>query len=428
MQKLERQVIIQNKILFILFIGLVLAAERYYVGIIPFTDGWILPVVFLISIICLIVLQFLTFSLLAFQFSKKVFQKKKIEKSTSKHIKKYVFSVFVSIGVFFFLVWFSLFNGYYKVEVINKSTQNAENIAISTSFTSDQISGLNLGSLTSHTSKTWSLKNLEDFPQTFKRKMTLKFKIGNEQKEISQQTSFLRTKFTIDDKHNFTSDLNCEQSIDLNYKAIDGQDRLLTTINLCDKSLEKYTIDIERFDDNNGAYIIINTPRDLRIKKAERILYWYPSIWAKQDDDLIQFIRLDDFLFQTTEQLRILSSSEAQDELLKDGTDNNVIYYSNIKLRDNDMSFFQNIEKKAIKKSIDSELKRPSFNYLNIENKQYEKEKWLKYPEEYTKGMFLDKSNDIFEVNCFDVYVKITFDNEKADYVRVLHQEKNIGN
>lgn len=421
MKILERGTKLQRKLFLIIFIGLLLTLERYYIGIIPFIDKWFLPISFVILVICLFFLYIIIFiSMLIQLFKKFVLNKRFFEKTTiNKYFGKYALGLLGTIVGTFFLFWLFILNPYYKVEIVNKSNLDIEGAYISTSF-SNELPAPNFGLIKSGNSETLRFKNIEEFPNTFYRKISLTYYMDDVPYEINKKTSFLRTKFIIDGKHYYKSDLNCEHSFDI--KEINGKNIWIEKFNFCDKLLKNYTINIvDAIQDGATTHLLINTPKKYRIKKAQRILYWYPSIWSKMEDDLIQYIRFDDFLFQTTENLRVLSPSEAQKETLEGRTYNNVIQYSNIDYNNYDLSFFKNIDEKRFRKSLESHL-------LNYANKEDEINKWLQYSKKYSKGAFLDKSNEFFSLDCYDVYIKITFDSETGDFIRVLHDEIQIGN
>jgi len=414
---------LQKYLLFLLLIGFALSLERYFIGVIPFTDSYIIPSIIMVYFSCSLILYICVVILILFQTLKKVFFVSDI--SSKKFFIKYSIGILIwlcSLPFFFYLLT------HHKVEIINNAKENITNIRISTSFTSqidDKMAGMNLGNIEKNNSKVWELINLEDHPYSmFKREITLKYNISNDQKQLQKRTSLFRTKFIID--NNAKLNINCETQ--LNYIEINNKPILTTTINLCQSLLKNYTIDIERFDDSNSSFLIINTPKQYKIKKVERIIYWYPSIWSPPEDNLIQYLKLSDLLFQTTENLRILNTRETEDEILSNETYNNVFFYSDIDQKKYDLNFFSNLEKDKILKSIKSKLNTPKESYTNYSNSQNERGKWLNYLEKYSKGDFLNISNEMFSTDYFDIYLKITFEGESADYVRVLHQVRNIGN
>lgn len=426
MQLLQKGIKIQKYLFSILLIGLILSLERYYFGAIPFTSGYLLPIIFSLVYISLLFLYILVLFLITFQICRVLFKKKSL-KNILPYVLKFTVGLTLSIGILVLNLYLLCFH---KIEIHNQTNQLAKDITITTSFTSrvnDEISGLIIGEIKSKSSETWDLINLEDIPFiTPNQKLTLGYKIGNQQKTETKQTSFLRTNFIINGKSNSNLDIDC--NTELNYKEVNKKNTLITTVNLCDNLLKKYTIDIDRFDDSNGAYLIINTSKNYQIKKVERILYWYPSIWSKQDDKLTQYIRLNNLQLQTTENLKVLKPVDAEKEIMVFSTNNNVILYNDPKVNSYDLSYFRDIDKKMITTEIEYELNNDVDIYLNEKNKQFEKDRWLQYSKEYSKGVFLDESNNNFDINIFDIYLKITFEGESGDYVRALHQDIIIGN
>ena len=426
MQLLQKGIKIQKYLLFILLIGLILSLERYYIGAIPFTSGYLMSIIFSLVYTSLLFLYIFVLFLITFQIFR-VLLKKKSLKNILLFAIKFTLGLTLSIGILVFNLYLLRFH---KIEIHNQTNQLAKDITITTSFNSrvnDEISGMILGKIKSKSSETWDLINLEDLPFIMpNQKLTLRYKIGNQQKTETKQTSLLRTNFIINGK--FNSNLNIDCNIGLNYREVNNKNTLITTVNLCDNLLKKYTIDIDRFDDSNGAYLIINTPKNYQIKKVERILYWYPSIWSKEDNKLKQYIRLNNLQFQTTENLKVLKPVDAEKEIMEFSTNNNVILYNDPKVNNYDLSYFRNIDKKTITAEIEYKLNNDVDIYLNEENKQFEKDRWLQYSKEYSKGLFLDESNNNFDINIFDVYLKITFEGKSGDYVRVLHQDIIIGN
>ncbi len=234
----------------------------------------------------------------------------------------------------------------------------------------------------------------------------------------------------------------------VNEISINGKEKLILTINLCEDRLKKYTIETDVLDiGSEDKFIRINTPKEYKIKKVERILYWYPTIWSsekiKTKYSLVQYIQLKDLQHQTTEILDVIKKDTNVDSEIDshfdqrhltygnhidDNSDEDKIYYNNhYNTYDNVFLYTTpNINKLNLKrlKQLNKQRLKKSLSLLKTE----EKNEWLKYLSMFRKGIFFDRSNRIFELHYFDIYIKITFQGEKGDYVRVLHQKRQIGN
>lgn len=208
------------------------------------------------------------------------------------------------------------------------------------------------------------------------------------------------------------------------YNELDGGGAMGDEINLTDATLSKDTIEIYE-PDIATTHLQIITPDKYQIKKAERILYWYPCVWSNIEDELLQFITVQDLLFPTTEKLQILSPTEAEEKTFESGTYNNIIAFNHPIENDYDLSFFRSISTAQLKQGVIKTLEQQGIN------DKREKSKWMSYLELYKKGEFDPNSmrgGEMFDVSYMDVYIRITLEGKKGDIVRVLHWKHIIGN
>lgn len=399
---------------------IILSMELYFVGILPFPGGNVLFALFVLLFILLFLLYiFLLFVALPWAF----FNKKKIKLALLPRL----YGLRIVFGMLAWLVCMIVvvFQPYHRIMVVNKTNGFIDNITFKTSFTSNAemlwhpILGVNKSTV-------FDLKNLEnESPITLYRKIVINYTVDNKHKSVSKKSSFLRTKVVIRD-HSKSNPKNISCKNSMSYKKINDKLVLVVNLNLCSKLLETYTINLIDFETSSDSYLIVNTPYDYKIKKAERVLYWYPSIWSKADSHLLQYTKLRDLQYQTSEDLIILSTEGAEKLQLGSNTYGNVIQYINHYNIDYELDIFKNITKNELNKNLKTELNRAKQGENPLTD--VEKQEWMRYLNQYSKGDFLVDNRELFRVDCHDVYLKITFQGENGDYVRVLHKEIHIGN
>lgn len=157
-------------------------------------------------------------------------------------------------------------------------------------------------------------------------------------------------------------------------------------------------------------------PDDDKIVKAEKVICYYPTLWAAPEDDAIQFVYLFDLCYKYTKNLKV-----------KDG----IIYYttSSSEGLDEGRPYFSKITRKQLVASI----KKIANEYDNkhsllLHGGKHEEEVWLKKAQKYKEGDFTSSVNEPFDICPYEIKLVITFQGKGGTFTKTLTDEAVVGN
>ena len=156
------------------------------------------------------------------------------------------------------------------------------------------------------------------------------------------------------------------------------------------------------------------------------MLHWYPSVWSDMDDDLLQYTKLTGMRYETTDEMKVLSVDEERFVTSPDVMYGNVIGYVSPNRADYDLSVYGDVSKDEVVEQLMVELKKPKSGYQSLTDAEIGQ--WMGYMDEYAMGKFLNDEGSRFSVDYFDIYLRVTFEGDDGDFVKVLHSWVHVGN
>ncbi len=402
-----------------LLVLIILSLEVLFVDILPLIDGRILFIMYLVLSL-LFVLFYIILLLVGLPWA--LFNRKRVAAAGLPH--RYGLQFVGGVLAWLLCLVTLAFQPYHSVEVVNETDDAIDNLRLDASFRKGASEKL-VGSVGANKSASFIIKSLEDFEGlTLDRKLFVKFLQGGKEKWRSKKSSFLKTTMIIGDfSPSNPLEMNCDENVF--YHFTDKGYEMTVDMNLCRELMEEDTTAISYLSNSPISYIVLKTPFLSRIKKVERVLDWYPSIWSELSADLLQFTKLDGLKYQTVDELKVLSFDEERDLEVGEYTFGNVIAYENPYRADYDLSCFKNISKEDVMKHLVAELNNPdSYRETSADQKQ----QWIDYLDDYSEGDFLDDDKGLFRVDYFDIYLRVTFEGDDADFVKVLHNWVHVGN
>lgn len=196
----------------------------------------------------------------------------------------------------------------------------------------------------------------------------------------------------------------------------------VTTIDLGDRFEKMDTFDCHEVLGINYATadtLNLKIQTDAQIVKAEKLSYYYPTMWSDIDDDLIQFIYLYDQEAVVKEELNV---------------DNNIIQYpvgssQNRSLVENN---FRNITREEAMRSIENVpytyQKRKRTPSYELENWSEEVDKWKKIASKLKKGDFVTPPNEPFSYDPETIELVVTFKDKNREFTKTFTDLVIIGN
>lgn len=202
-----------------------------------------------------------------------------------------------------------------------------------------------------------------------------------------------------------------------------SDDKCFATINLKDKFLEKDTFDAHRLIGDNylvGQSLDIKIESDAEIVRAEKVTHFYPTIWAGENDNVIQFIYLFDMEYRDVLQLTVT---------------NNVIKYPSygrISSSSKIHSYFAKITKEQITSAIEKVPDEYQNKHTLLIYEHYlwglEKKVWNRIAKNYTPGEFVNSRNEPFEINPYEIELVVTFKGSNGEFTKIFQDEAIVGN
>jgi hypothetical protein len=215
------------------------------------------------------------------------------------------------------------------------------------------------------------------------------------------------------DTKNSKSNSNNESSV--------SQNGAITTIDLQGKFNDEGAIDAHDFIGENFVQsdpVMIKIKSDSKIIKAEKIVHYYPTIWAGPNDKAIQFIYLYDLEYKDIIPLKI-----------KDG----IIEYplSGMNSKEAFKNYFGKITKQQLHSSIQkvpemyAKEKTGSYEYRSWKS---EKKIWDKIANKYHPGELIDENHEPFEVNADEIELVVTFKGANGLSTKIFYDNASVGN
>ncbi|NLZ95018.1 MAG: hypothetical protein GX921_04230 [Bacteroidales bacterium] len=402
-----------------LFLLIILSVEVYFIDIVPFVNGERLLVAFL-ALSLLFLLFYLILLLVGLPWA--FFNKMKV--SAAGLPERYGFRFVGGLFAWLSVLTMVVFQPFYRVEVLNKTGGDIGNVMCSASF-GNGVAKKPLESLGINKSKSFTVRGLGALGNfAFDDKAVVKFLQNDKLKWVSGKSSFLRTKVVIRDYSvSNPKAMDCEEDV---YDFHSGGGGMTMGINLCSEWMEMDTIALSYVSNSSIEYIVVNTPYENRIKRVERVLHWYPSVWSKMDDDLLQYTKLTNLKYVTTDEMKVLNLEEERYVISPDVIYGNVIRYVNPNRADYDLSVFKAISKDEVVEHLRTQLNKSKKGYDPLTNAEIEQ--WMGYLDGYDKGSFLNDDWHHFRVHYYDIYLRVTFEGDDGDFVKVLHNWVHVGN
>ena len=403
-----------------LLLLIILMLEVYFIDILPFIGGNVLLVVFLVLSVFFLLFYLI---LLLVGLPCALFNKTKV--ATAELPKQYGLRFVGGVVAWLFSLAIIVFQPFHKVEVVNKTSGAIDNVVCNASFENSAVKKP-LESLGVNKTKNFTLRGLGGLIDiVYGNKVSVIFLQADKQKWMSRRSSFLRTKVVIRDyTASNPKEMDCEETM-LDY-FFDFQYDMTMNVNLCNELMDKDTIALSYISNSPVGYIVLNTPYENRIKKVERVLHWYPSVWSGMGDNLMQYTKLTGLKYETTEEIKLLTLEEERKVTSKDITYGNVIGYKGPYRSDYDLSIFEDVSGNDVMKHLRAELNKPKRGYEPLTNAEIDK--WMGFLDEYDKGSFLNDGREHFRVHTHDIYLRVTFEGDDGDFVKVLHNWVQVGN
>lgn len=216
-------------------------------------------------------------------------------------------------------------------------------------------------------------------------------------------------------------------------KSIDDGHKLTRTSSCVIHADDVVVIDINGYEaiDSFDAHEIIsvnyagNDPLKIKLKsdadivKAEKTIYYYPTIWSGTNDKVMQFVYLFNLGCKDVMSLKI------DDGIMDYPVSNNIV---DSKCRD----FFESITKDQMLASIDSipeayNHKKTSLIYESY-SWQSESKVWKRIANRYIVGELTDEANEPFDVDPYEIMLVVTFCKGDSTFTKTFCDEAVVGN
>lgn len=402
----------------VLLLLVILSVEVYFVDIVPFINGeWLLVGYLALSLLFLLFYV----GLLVVGLPWALLNRRKVAAAglPKGYGLWFVWGLFTWLSVLLLVA----FQPFYKVVVVNDTEGDIGNVVCSASFGSG-VARVPLETMGRHQLKVFAVKGLGAFGNfILDDKAVVKFLQHGKQKWVSSESMFLRTEVVVRDySASNPKAMDCGQDV---YDYYSGAGMTMG-INLCSEWMEMDTIALSYISNSPVGYVVVNTPYENRIKRVERVLHWYPSVWSDMDDDLLQYTKLTGMRYETTDEMKVLSVDEERFVTSPDVMYGNVIGYVSPNRADYDLSVYGDVSKDEVVEQLMVELKKPKSGYQPLTDAEIGQ--WMGYMDEYAMGKFLNDEGSRFSVDYFDIYLRVTFEGDDGDFVKVLHSWVHVGN
>lgn len=196
----------------------------------------------------------------------------------------------------------------------------------------------------------------------------------------------------------------------------------VTTIDLGDRFEKDDTFDCHEVLGINYATadtLNLKIQTDAQVVKAEKLSYYYPTMWSDIDDDLIQFIYLYDQEAVVKEELNV---------------DNNIIQYPVGSSQNRSLveKNFRNITQEEAMRSIENVpntyQKRKRSHSYELDNWSKEVDKWKKIASRLKKGDFVTLPNEPFSYDPETIELVVTFKDNDREFTKTFTDLVIIGN
>lgn len=303
----------------VLLLLVILSVEVYFIDIVPFIDGnWLLVGYLALSLLFLLFYV----GLLVVGLPWALLNRRKVAAAglPKGYGLWFVWGLFTWLSVLLLVA----FQPFYKVVVVNDTEGDIGNVVCSASFGSG-VARVPLETMGRHQLKVFAVKGLGAFGNfILDDKAVVKFLQHGKQKWVSSESMFLRTEVVVRDySASNPKAMDCGQDV---YDYYSGAGMTMG-INLCSEWMEMDTIALSYISNSPVGYVVVNTPYENRIKRVERVLHWYPSVWSDMDDDLLQYTKLTGMRYETTDEMKVLSVDEERFVTSPDVMYGNVIGY-----------------------------------------------------------------------------------------------------
>lgn len=201
-----------------------------------------------------------------------------------------------------------------------------------------------------------------------------------------------------------------------------SNDNSFATINLKDRFNEKDTFDARGLIGNNylvGESLDIKIETDAKIIRAEKVTHFYPTIWAGENDNAIQYIYLFNMEYKDVQPLTISNGIIKYPSCIRVGS-------SGFK------SYFGKITKTQLTSAIEivptEYQKKGTLNHYELDSWSSEIKVWNRIAREYTTGEFINSRNEPFEVNPYEIELVVTFQGADGEFIKTFQDEAIVGN
>jgi hypothetical protein len=224
-------------------------------------------------------------------------------------------------------------------------------------------------------------------------------------------------------------------------------DRLII-FNICDSLLKSDTIEMSFFKyahhDIENSFLSFNLPNGCKITGIERVTNYYATIWS-DTQQVYQYLKLNKINYSAKRDLPFFNKQTLKRQIFEDAPDanhdeieeietdyrvflqtENVIYYPEVTTNDFIRNKFSSIKREDLSKNIKYELRDPN-NIMEQANSKYEKDVWQSYVNKYKIGDFSNR-NVVFDVNYFDVFIKLKINLNGENLERILKYDIHVGN
>jgi hypothetical protein len=217
----------------------------------------------------------------------------------------------------------------------------------------------------------------------------------------------------------------------------------LTVFNFGDSIIQNDTVEMNPIfsstvDDLDNNFISFNLAGCDKIKSINCQKKFFITIWANSDD-LIQFTVLKDYPFCQVDTLELLERNKL--EALIDTIDvqypkvqntnklrtlNNILFYKSGKIDEKGLIYFKNLNSNQIRNALINYLNEEK-HYFNLDKKDYEFKKWMRYVENYNSEKLNDQDYE-FQIDFLEVLYNIDYIcNDSVKHI-VLKYNNYIGN
>jgi len=199
-------------------------------------------------------------------------------------------------------------------------------------------------------------------------------------------------------------------------------DNSFATIDLKDRFDKEDTFDAHNLIGGNylvGSSLKIKIQTDAEIVKAEKVTHLYPTIWAGENDEAIQFIYLFDLEYKDVLPLQV-TDGIIEYPAYGEGSSSAIKEY------------FDKVTKSQILSAIDKvpeeyEKKGTLCSY-EMESWNKESKIWKRIAQKYTTGELTNSENEPFEINPCEIDLVVTFKGKNGEFTKTFRDEAVVGN